>query len=299
MKCVHSIRGYDRRKDRGPGDSASDSPQRNVNDAARLARFSPEETESAVSLSIATSLTHCTLSRPLVVLFFFPPARRNQQQWGHKVKRQALITLWYNAPSQADSAQSVGRSTFGEVDGSHATRRGCRRSWRHPRREGRRWSTRGWHAGCHPRDILPATIYALSPRSRFPLALAPSLPCRPRNPIDLPFFPAAVPARPFPPPPFINLRPSFSRAFSLAPSIAAATTGCGIDWPSCPSSERSGRSKIRTRPTAAFFTFIAIFTCRFLFLLLLLHHLCVHLFFGARWYKLQKGIPRYCDAAAW
>lgn len=122
--------------------------------------------------------------------------------WG---KTASSITLWYNALPQADSAQSVGR-TFGEADSSHATRRGCRRSWRHPRREGRRWSVRGWHTDYHPRDILPAATSALVPSlPRLPLALAPSFLRRSRSPIDLPsslpLYPRTIPAA--------TLHPSF------------------------------------------------------------------------------------------
>lgn len=39
--------------------------------------------------------------------------------------------------------------------------------------------------------------------------------------------------------------PSLYSVPLVFPTVAA-TTGCGIDWPSCPSSERSGRSNIRT-----------------------------------------------------
>lgn len=223
-----------------------------------------------MSLSTATSLTHCTLSRPLVVIFFFLPARRNQQQWGHKVKRQALITLWYNAPSQVDSAQCRSahseRSTAATLRGEDAGDRGAIRGGR---------GVGGRHGG-GSRCATPATSYPLPP----PL---PSLSFSSRSRT---IIPPAVPATPSTyrlpcrctrtPSPAVNLRPPFPRAFSLTLSIAAATTGCGIDWPSCPSSERGGRSNIRTRPTTVFFTFIAIFTCR------LLLHLCVHLFFGAR-----------------
>lgn len=137
------------------------------------------------SHSWPTCLTHCTLSRLLSFLSFFFTDPTKSTTMETRSKTTSPITLWHNAPPQADSAQSVGR-TFGEADSNHATRRGCRRSWRHPRREGRRWSARGWQSACHPRDIPSAATSALSPRSRSPLALAPSYSRRSRNPIDLP-----------------------------------------------------------------------------------------------------------------
>lgn len=142
---------------------------------------------------------------------------------GTRSKTTSPITLWHNAPPQADSAQSVGR-TFGEADSSHATRRGCWRSWRHPRREGHRWSARGWQSACHPRDIPSAATSALSPRSRSSLALAivfPPLP-QPHRPT---VFPAVVPAHP----PAATLHPPFPLAIPLAlswqPPPAAVSIG--------------------------------------------------------------------------
>lgn len=158
-------------RDRGCGGSANSLSRRNVDDAARLMRFHTWSGE-CVSLDRHASRTALSVSFTRSSSFFFSNPTKSTTI-GTRDKTTNPI-LWYNAPSQADSAQNV-RSTFGEADSSHAMRRGRRRSWRHPRREGRRWSTRGWHTGCHPRDILPAATSALSPRSRTVIPRCPHI----------------------------------------------------------------------------------------------------------------------------
>jgi len=127
------------------------------------------------------------------------------------------ITLWYNAPPQADSAQSVGR-TFGEsAYGGHATRRRMRGD-RGAIRDGRGVGVVGT-GGWHPRDIHRRRHYHLCPvpslgpsssRSRvvahpLPVPLS-ALPPRPHRPT---VFPAAVHPRW---PPFVSLSLPFSLA---------------------------------------------------------------------------------------
>lgn len=116
------IRGYNR-KTIGPEDSADGSPRRNVDDAVIL---SERNGERASLRCISRTLSSPAPARFFFASFFFTNPTKSTTT-GTRGKTVSSITLWYNALPQADSAQSVGR-TFGEADGSHATRRGCRRS---------------------------------------------------------------------------------------------------------------------------------------------------------------------------
>lgn len=84
-KIVDPIQGYDR---------GTIGPEGSANGSSRWKRqwcsasLSSEETKST-SHHWPTCLTHYTFFRPLVFLPLFLPAQRNQQQWGHGVKRQA------------------------------------------------------------------------------------------------------------------------------------------------------------------------------------------------------------------
>lgn len=254
--------------------------------------LSSEETESA-SHPWPTYLTHCTLPRPRFSFpsFFIGPTKSTTM--GTRSKTTSPITLWHNAPPQADSAQSVGR-TFGEADSSHATRRGCRRSWRHPRREGRRWSARGGTptttpaTTSHPPPPLPCP---------FPLVLLSlshhRTPAAPATPSTV--FPTVVPARSPPaatsPPPSVSL--------SLSRSLYRGSHH-RLRYRLAQLSLVRARQSLQ-HPNAAHRR------------LLRLHsHLHLpppflspappsrsSLFRRAWWYKLQKGISRYCNAASW
>lgn len=240
------------------------APMAHHGETSMMRWSSPEETESALHSDVY--LTHFVLPRPFFLRFLFfyqsdeinnngdtgqngkldnivvqrssasrfcaecrPYIRRSRRQPRYAERMPAIV-----APSAAGGASVVGAGVAHRLPPP-----------RHPTR----------------RHLCPCPL-ASSSSSRSRTVVPPPTP-QPHRPA---VSPAPAPAQH----PRRRPAPTVSSLFAvlLALSIAAATTGCGIDWPSCPSSERGGRSNIRTRPTTAFFTFIAIFTYRLPFLFL-------------------------------